>query len=79
VRGPYIARSESLTVRPQFQSETTAKDPTSAKSIYVADVPFTRTGKHAVIASAKLRRKAPGHQRIQRQRHASQRRPAAGA
>jgi hypothetical protein len=54
VRGPYVARSESLTVRPQFQSETTAKDPTSAKSVYVADVPFTRTGKQAVIAIAKL-------------------------
>jgi hypothetical protein len=57
VRGPYVARSESLTVRPQFQSETTAKDPTSAKSVYIADVPFTRTGKQAVIAIAKLDRK----------------------
>jgi hypothetical protein len=43
VRGPYVARSESLTVRPQFQSETTAKDPSSAKSVYVTDVPFKRT------------------------------------
>jgi hypothetical protein len=54
VRGPYVARSEALTVRPQFQSETTAKDPTSAKSVYVANVPFRRTGKQAVIAIAKL-------------------------
>jgi hypothetical protein len=54
VRGPYVARSELLTVRPQFQSETTAKGPTSAKSVYVADVPFARTGKQAVIAIAKL-------------------------
>ncbi|HEY7621885.1 MAG TPA: hypothetical protein VH834_19070 [Solirubrobacteraceae bacterium] len=54
VRGPYIARSESLTVRPQFQSETTAKDPAAAKSVYVADVPFHRTGKQDVVAIAKL-------------------------
>jgi hypothetical protein len=54
VRGPYVARSESLTVRPQFESQTTASDPSSAKSVYVADVPFRRTGKLAVIAIAKL-------------------------
>jgi hypothetical protein len=54
VRGPYVARSESLAVRPQFQSQTTASDPNSAKSVYVADVPFKRTGKQAVIAIAKL-------------------------
>lgn len=54
VRGPYVARSESLTVKPQFESETTAKDPAAAKSVYVADVPFRHTGKQAVIAIAKL-------------------------
>ena len=54
VRGPYVARSESLTVKPQFASQTTAKDPAAAKSIYVADVPFRHTGKQAVIAIAKL-------------------------
>jgi hypothetical protein len=54
VRGPYVARSESLTVRPQFESQTTASDPAAAKSVYVADVPFKRTGKQAVIAIAKL-------------------------
>ena len=54
VRGPYVARSESLAVRPQFQSQTTASDPDAAKSVYVADVPFKRNGKQAVIAIAKL-------------------------
>jgi hypothetical protein len=54
VRGPYVARSESLAVKPQFQSETVAKDPSAAKSVYVADVPFKRTGKQAVVAIAKL-------------------------
>jgi hypothetical protein len=54
VHGPYVARSEALTVRPQFQSQTTASDPSAAKSVYVADVPFKHTGKQAVIAIAKL-------------------------
>jgi len=54
VRGPYVARSESLAVKPQFQSETVAKDASAAKSVYVADVPFKRNGKQAVVAIAKL-------------------------
>jgi hypothetical protein len=54
VRGPYVARSESLAVKPQFQSQTVAQDSGAAKSVYVADVPFTRNGKQAVVAIAKL-------------------------
>ena len=54
VRGPYVARSESLAVKPQFQSQTVAQDAGAAKSVYVADVPFKRNGKQAVIAIAKL-------------------------
>jgi hypothetical protein len=54
VRGPYIARSESLAVKPQFQSQTVAQDSNAAKSVYVADVPFNRNGKQAVVAIAKL-------------------------
>jgi hypothetical protein len=54
VRGPFVARSESLAVRPQFESQTTSSDPNAAKSVYVADVPFKRNGKQAVIAIAKL-------------------------
>jgi hypothetical protein len=54
LRGPYVARSESLAVKPQFQSQTTASDPDAAKSVYVADLPFTRTGQQGVIAMAKL-------------------------
>jgi hypothetical protein len=54
VRGPYVARSESLAVKPQFQSQTTAADPDAAKFVYVADVPFKRDGKQAVIAMVKL-------------------------
>jgi len=54
VRGPFIARSESLAVKPQFESRTTAADPDSAKSVYVADVTFPRAGKAAVMALVRL-------------------------
>jgi hypothetical protein len=54
LRGPYIARSESLKVRGPFQSRTTASDPDAAKSVYVADVPFPRSGRQVVTAMAKL-------------------------
>jgi hypothetical protein len=53
-RGPYVARSESLKVGPQFESKQTATDPDSAHSVYVADVPFPRNGKYAVLAIAQL-------------------------
>ncbi len=54
LRGPYVARSESLAVKPQFRSATTAGDPDSAKAVYVADVPFKSDGKRVVIALARL-------------------------
>lgn len=54
LRGPYIARAESLAVKPQFESRTTASDPDAAHSVYVADVPFKRDGKVVFIAVAKL-------------------------
>ncbi|HEY5144028.1 MAG TPA: hypothetical protein VII98_11050 [Solirubrobacteraceae bacterium] len=54
LRGPYLAHSESLRVRPAFQSRTTKVDPDAAKSVYVADVPFARGGKFRVTAIAQL-------------------------
>jgi hypothetical protein len=54
VRGPFIARSESLKVSGPFQSRTTAADPNAAKAVYVADVPFHRWGRLMVAAMAKL-------------------------
>ena len=54
LRGPYLARSESLAVKPQFQSRTTASDPDAAKSVYVADVPFSRPGRYRVTAITRL-------------------------
>jgi hypothetical protein len=52
--GPYLARSESLKVSPQFESKQTATDPNSARGVYVADVPFKRNGKYAMLAIAQL-------------------------
>ena len=42
--GPVKARFESLEVKPQFQSQTSARDPDSASHVYVADVDFPRPG-----------------------------------
>jgi len=53
-RGPYVARSESLAVKSQFQSQTTASDPDAAKAVYVADVPLPRDGKHVIMAMTKV-------------------------
>ncbi len=54
LRGPYVARSESLAVKPQFESRTTASDPDAAKSVYVAQVPFEKPGRYRVTAIAQL-------------------------
>lgn len=54
LKGPYVARAESLEVEPPYQSETAKSDPDGAKSVYVADVPFDATGTHAVTALARL-------------------------
>lgn len=54
LRGPYIARSESLKVDGPFQSRTTSADPSAAKAIYVADLPFRRWGDQIVMAIARL-------------------------
>jgi hypothetical protein len=54
LRGPFVARSESLVVKPQFESRTTAQDPDSANSVYVADVTFPRKGKYVVVAVARV-------------------------
>ncbi|GAC1434832.1 MAG: hypothetical protein NVSMB51_02990 [Solirubrobacteraceae bacterium] len=54
LQGPYPAHSESLVVAPQFQSETVAKDPGAASSVYVAQVPFSRRGRNEVIALSRV-------------------------
>lgn len=53
-RGPFPARMESLSVKPQFLSRTSASDQDLAKAVYVSGVSFPRRGKHVVIALARL-------------------------
>ncbi len=53
-RGPFVARYESLEVKPQFQSRTVAEDPDAAKSLYVAGVPLPREGRYEVLGLVRL-------------------------
>jgi hypothetical protein len=54
VSGPFLARDLPLDVRPAFQSETVAKDPDAAKSLYVANIVIPKPGDYAVLGIAKL-------------------------
>src|SRR3954468_24389444 len=54
VNGPFVARDEDLSVSPPYQSETVAKDPDAAKSLYVSHIPFSKPGTYAVMGVAKL-------------------------
>jgi hypothetical protein len=54
VRGPYLAHSESLAVKPQFVSQNTAQDPEAAKDIYVARVPISKPGRRVITGVARL-------------------------
>jgi hypothetical protein len=49
-KGPFPARVESLETEPEFESETTADDPDSARSVYVADVPLDADGEWRIGA-----------------------------
>ena len=52
--GPFLARFESLAVRPQFQSRLVAADPDAAKALYVSEVEFGRPGRYEVLGVARL-------------------------
>jgi hypothetical protein len=52
--GPFPAKYESLAVKAPFQSETSAKDPDSAKALYVSKVPFKKPGRYQVLGMARL-------------------------
>jgi hypothetical protein len=54
VSGPFLAHDLPLVVKPAFQSETVAKDPQAAKSLYVADLRVKTAGDYAVLGVAKL-------------------------
>lgn len=46
LRGPFLARKESLAVEPEFQSTTTSGDADAAKAVYVADLELPADGEH---------------------------------
>jgi hypothetical protein len=52
-KGPYLARYESIQVRPQFQSRQTATDPNAARSIYTTEIPFDKPGRWDVLGIAR--------------------------
>jgi hypothetical protein len=54
VTGPFLARDLPMVVKPAYQSETVAKDPSAAKSLYVADLRVKKPGDYAVLGVAKL-------------------------
>jgi hypothetical protein len=56
-KGPYLARYESMSVPPQFQSRQTATDPNAAKSIYTARIPFPKPGRWEVLGIARQGKK----------------------
>jgi hypothetical protein len=56
-KGPYLARYEDMSVRPQFQSRQTATDPNAAKSIYTAKIPFAKAGRYEMLGIAKQDKK----------------------
>jgi hypothetical protein len=54
VRGPFVARLESLAVQPRFLSRTAAQDPGDPSSIYVADLPVPRRGRFVALAVTRV-------------------------
>ena len=54
VSGPFVARDLPLAVKAPFQSETVAKDPDAAKSLYVSELRVKKAGNYAVMGVAKL-------------------------
>jgi hypothetical protein len=52
--GPYPARYEPISVKPQFQSQTSAQDANAAHAVYVSKVKFRSAGSYVVSAVAKL-------------------------
>lgn len=56
VRGPYVARYDSLTVSPRFRSRTTASDPATATGVYTVALPLPR-GQRTIVALARVKGK----------------------
>jgi hypothetical protein len=54
VLGPFVAHEESLAVNAEYKSETVAKDPNAASSVYVADLRFNTPGNYRALGVARL-------------------------
>src|SRR4051795_1333557 len=54
VLGPFPAQDLKLTVAPPYQSETVAKDPSAAKTLYVSHIALPTAGAYAVMGVAKM-------------------------
>jgi hypothetical protein len=54
VRGPYVARKESLNVDTRYRSEGTASDLANGDAFYVADVRFRKRGTQVMLGLAQL-------------------------
>jgi hypothetical protein len=54
VHGPFHADYRRIEVDSEFQSRNSAQDPDSARSVYVAQVKFSRPGSYVVSAVTKL-------------------------
>ena len=52
--GPIVGRYEEMDVKPQFQSETVARDKDAAKSLYVARLDFPKPGRYELIGLTRL-------------------------
>jgi len=52
--GPFVARYESLEVKPQFQSRSVSSDPDAAQSLYVARLDLPRAGRYDILGVARL-------------------------
>ncbi len=52
LRGPFVARRESLRVKPQFMSRQTQADLDDVDAFWVADVTFPRRGRYVLTALA---------------------------
>ena len=54
VQGPYVARKESVDVKPQYRSAQAAADLEGGDTIWVAEVPFERRGSRVMFAVAEV-------------------------
>jgi hypothetical protein len=52
--GPHVARWESMRPKGRFLSKTVATDPDAARTLYVADVDFPKSGKYLVLGLFRL-------------------------